>query len=162
MTVLYLMKLWWCTWHLNISHLWKLLAWNGILYCIIINNLSCRNGHSIYIFHEWVLESINFDKLVDVKTIKLSLEVFATSTHIKLAMGCASGSMCVCMTCTMVATLTFGSYPIFLFYVVVVALAWWSYPIFYSYVANCMWCSRNNFKVTMPNMKPWPCPINVI
>jgi hypothetical protein len=40
-----------------------------------------------------MLESIDFDKLADVKIVKLSLEVFVIGTHIKLGLGCVGGSM---------------------------------------------------------------------
>jgi hypothetical protein len=152
MTTPHLMKLWWCKWHFNISHLWKLLKWNGILYYIKINNPSCCNSHSISIFHDWILESINFDKLASIKIFKLSLEVFTISTHIELALGCVGGSMHVydlyigCYSCLWRLPNLFllcGGCSFCL--IMLLNLLF--------YVANCMWCSRNNFKVTMSNMK---------
>jgi hypothetical protein len=69
---------------------------------------------------------------------------------------------CVCMTCIVVVISAFKGYPIFLSYVVVIVLTSSSYLIFCSYVANYLWHSRKNLKVTMFDMKPWLCPINVI
>jgi hypothetical protein len=58
---------------------------------IKINDPSCYNGRSIFVSREWILECINFTKLLDVKIINLSLEVFAIGTHIiTTKCGCSS------------------------------------------------------------------------